>query len=104
MKHIALRALIGLGIGLTFALLQFMLFSAAESVFHDHTVQPMRSLELAFRTLNAPAEWLAHVWTNVLRLPPRGEVAWLLVPIVTVSLQWGFIGVLGGICCGHKLR
>ncbi len=78
MRHWAIQALAGFGLGIGFALLELAVLGAAERVFPDHTVQPMRSLELAFRALNAPAEWLGVLWYDVLHLPPHHELAWVL--------------------------
>ena len=63
------RALVGLGLGVGFAVLQFVVLGAAESVYRDSSVQPLRSFILTFETLNAPVEWLGYVWHVVLHLP-----------------------------------
>jgi tetratricopeptide (TPR) repeat protein len=102
MKRIALRALVGLGLGLGFALLEFVVLNAAESAFHDHTSQPLRSFDFAFGILNAPAEWLARLWMDVLHLPPHSELAWIVVPVTCVAVQWGLIGFVGGLWWGFK--
>ncbi len=102
MKPIAIRALVGLGLGVGFAILEFVVLGAAERIFHDHTVQPMRFFNLVFGILNAPAEWLGYIWIDILHLPPRSELAWVLVPVVTVLMQWGLIGFLGGLWWGFK--
>lgn len=100
MKQIVIRALVGLGLGQGFAILQFIVFWAVDRVFN--TAQPMRSIELAYQILDAPAVWLSHVWTYVLHLPPRGEIAWVLVPVVMVSIQWSLIGFFAGLWWGFK--
>jgi hypothetical protein len=52
-------------------------------------------LSTLFATLNAPAFYLASLWTDVLRLPPRGDLAeWVIVPAVTITLQWVVLGVV----------
>lgn len=43
--------------------------------------------------LNTPAGYLAVFWTDVLRLPPRGESAWIIVPAVAIVVQWVVICV-----------
>jgi len=102
MRRITARALVGLGLGLGFAVLEFVVLGAAERVFHDHTIQPMRSFDLAFRILNAPADGLGYVWHDVFHLPPHSELAWVLVPVVTVLMQWGLAGLLAGLWWGFK--
>jgi hypothetical protein len=52
-------------------------------------------LATLFGTLNAPAFYLASLWTDVLGLPPRGDLAeWVLVPAVAITLQWALLGVV----------
>jgi hypothetical protein len=52
-------------------------------------------LATLFGTLNAPAFYLASLWTDVLGLPPRGDLAeWVIVPAVTITLQWVVLGVV----------
>jgi hypothetical protein len=104
MKRIASRALVGLGLGLGFAVMEFVVVSAAENVFHDHTVAPMRFLYSALGILNAPADWLGHLWIDVWRLPPRGEEAWIIVPVTAALVQWGLIGLVGGLWWGCTSR
>lgn len=96
-KQIAIRALVGLGLGLGFAILQFIVIETNDRVFHDHTVKL-----LIEKILTAPAEWLCHVWGDVLRLPPHSELAWVLVPVMMVSIQWGLIGFLAGLWWGFR--
>jgi uncharacterized membrane protein len=57
-----------------------------------------------FETLNAPALWLAHAWTYDLGLPPRGEVAWVVVPMAAIVVQWTLMGLLIGLCRCIKFR
>ena len=45
--------------------------------------------------INAPALQLAEWWSNA-KMPPEGEIAWLVVPSVMVLVQWSFIGLLLG--------
>ncbi len=47
--------------------------------------------------LNAPALWLAHVWSAVVRLPPsRGLGRGLAVPCGMILAQWTLLGLLAG--------
>lgn len=103
MRQIALRALVGLGLGFGVAVLQFVVVGAVEAVENavHHTVEPFSSI---YRTLNAPAELLQYYWRSVLDLPPRGEAAWVVVPIVTVLLQWCLIGFLAGLWWGFNAK
>jgi hypothetical protein len=57
-----------------------------------------------FETLNAPALWLAHAWTYELALPPRGEAAWVVVPMAAIVVQWTLLGLLIALSCCFKLR
>jgi hypothetical protein len=97
LKRTALRPVVGLGLGLGFAVLEMVLLGVAESAFHDHTVQPMRSFLGVFGILNAPAEGLSYLWSNVFQLPPRSEVAWVVVPFAAMLIQWGLVGFLLGL-------
>lgn len=45
-------------------------------------------LDKLYNILNTPAGYLALLWTDVLRLPPKGESAWIIVPAVAISCQW----------------
>ena len=57
-----------------------------------------RWLMAFLNTINAPALWLAHMWSYDFRLPPGGEAGkWVIVPFVMVLLQWGLIGLLVGL-------
>jgi hypothetical protein len=52
------------------------------------------SISTLFETLNMPAFFLATLWTDVVRLPPRGDIGeWVLVPAVAITLQWIVLGV-----------
>jgi hypothetical protein len=98
MKRIVIRALVGLGLGLGFAVLEFQILEIVERAFH-------RSFEpfyLVLGILNAPADGLGYVWVNVLHWPPHQEAAWVVVPVVTALMQWGLIGFLGGLWWGFK--
>ena len=90
------RAFTGLGLGVIFA---FFFEVLPPNIFHD----PAEFYGL-FGILNFPAEWLAHYWSDVLQLPPRGEIEYVLVQDVTKGLQWAFIGILGGVWWGFALR
>ena len=96
------RALVGLGLGVGFAVLQFVVLGAAESVYRDSSVQPLRSFILTLETLNAPVEWLGYVWHVVLHLPQWDIVTGAIVAIITALAQWGLIGFLGGLWWGFK--
>ena len=58
----------------------------------------------AHRLINAPAFWCANLWTYHLNLPPRGEVAWVAVPIVAILLQWTLLGFAIGYWRYRALR
>lgn len=102
MQRIVVRALVGLLLGLGFAVLEFVVMGTAERIFRDHTVLVWRFFNVAFGVLNAPAWGLGYLWTYVLRLPPHGEIAWVVIPVVTGLVQWGLIGLLGGLWWGFK--
>ncbi len=55
-----------------------------------------------YETVNAPALWLAHAWTYDFGLPPRGELAWVAVPMAAIILQWSVLGLLIGLCLSFK--
>lgn len=102
-KQIAVRAALGLVSGLAFAVFELGLyFFIFDRFFHDLTLEPARSISSAFGFLNAPAEWLSSLWTQVLQMPPRGEIAWVIVPIAMTLLQWGTIGLIAGLAWGLK--
>jgi hypothetical protein len=94
------RAFVGLGLGLSFALFQFIVLGIAESYLH--TSPP--AIGRTFDILNAPADAICRFWSNGLQLPPRGEAAWVVAPVVTIPLQWGFIGLMGGLCWGSNVH
>jgi hypothetical protein len=51
-------------------------------------------LSTLFETLNLPAFSLASLWTDVLGLPPRGDMGqWVIVPFAAIALQWVALGV-----------
>lgn len=102
MKPIIARAFVGLVIGLSFAAFLFVIISSAERLFGDYTKQPLRLINHAFNFLNAPAEGLSRLWTDKLRMPPRSGLAFIVVPIVAALLQWGIIGLTGGLLWGIK--
>ena len=96
-KQIGIRAWVGLGFGLGFTVVQVVVLWTAEEFFGGPV---LRSVEQTFGILDVPAEWLGYIWQGVLHLPPHSELAWLLVPFVTISIQWGLIGFLAGLCWG----
>jgi ABC-type antimicrobial peptide transport system permease subunit len=85
MNRFVSRLLVGGGLGLGLGLLMALpLFFA---------------LELSrgfYEILNAPALWLAHSWTDA-GLPPRGEIAWVVVPATMIVLQWSVVGAVLGL-------
>lgn len=87
------RALLPPALGLGFGVL--MALPLAFAVELSKTV---------FETLNAPALWLAHAWTYDLGLPPRGEIAWVAVPMAAIVVQWTLVGFLIGLWRCFKLR
>jgi len=50
----------------------------------DHSKNIARTWEL----INSPAMWLADIWINTPFLPPKGEIAWLVCPCITIIIQW----------------
>jgi len=56
-----------------------------------------------YEVANAPAGWLAETWTAA-GLPPRGEVAWVVVPAGMILLQWSIVGVIVGAIIGVRLH
>jgi hypothetical protein len=86
MNRLVSRSLLGGGLGLACGLLMALpLFTAAELA---------RS---AYETVNAPAIWLAHAWTYDVGLPPRGEIAWVVVPAAMIIGQWSVVGAAFGL-------
>ena len=102
MRHIIVRGLVGLGLGLAFAVLEFLLLEAVERAFPDHTVQPMQSIYLVFSVLNAPAELLADIGMRSSWSDPLGESAFFFVPMGSILAQWGSIGLVGGLLWGWR--
>ena len=57
-----------------------------------------------YEIANGPAFWLAQTW-SASGLPPRGEIAWVVVPAAMIVLQWSIVGVIVGSVIGvwpHK--
>jgi hypothetical protein len=52
---------------------------------HAYAVPTLGRLHEA---IHLPARCLAVLWSDVFRLPPHGEAAWIFVPPVAVVLQW----------------
>jgi hypothetical protein len=101
MRQIIARGLAGLGLGLGFVVLQFVVLQAAKQVFPDRAVQPMQSIGLAFSILNAPAHFLFVLWTQILRLPPHGDAGFSVI-IGSIVAQWALIGLFGGLLWGWR--
>lgn len=87
------RAAIGFGVGFAFGVVMVILAFAAEK-----TPAAMK----AWNSVNAPALWLADWWTHKAGQPPKGEIAWLVVPSAMVLLQWSVIGLLAGLGWGFR--
>ena len=83
----------GLGIGFGFGLLMALPLAFA-----------VQLSKTPFEIVNAPALWLAHGWTYDFGLPPRGEIAWVVVPMAAVVVQWTVQGLLIGLCLCLRLR
>lgn len=83
----------GLGIGFGFSLLMALPLAFA-----------VQLSKTPFETVNAPALWLAHAWTYDFGLPPRGEIAWVVVPMAAIVVQWTVLGFLVGLGLSFKLR
>ena len=49
-----------------------------------------------YEIVNAPAFWLVHSWTDA-GFPPRGEMAWVVVPAAMIVLQWSVVGAVFGL-------
>ena len=86
LTRLAVGSALGFGFGLVLAL-PFLL-----------AVEFSRAGAAAFEKINAPALWLAHAWTYDFSLPPRGEVAWVVVPMAAIVVHWTFLGLLIGLC------
>ena len=63
-----------------------------------------KALSRVHEVANTPALWFSHIWTYHLNLPPRGEVAWVAVPIVAILLQWTLLGFAIGYWRYRALR
>ncbi len=63
-------------------------------------------LQAVFNAFHAPAFWFADVWSQKLRLPPRGESGFATTPMVAIVLQWTAIGLAvgAGVCCCKRPR
>jgi hypothetical protein len=61
-------------------------------------------LMLIYQGINAPALGIAYLWTYCFKLPPQSEMAWVLVPAVTIFLQWTLLGFLVGLWRYFRLR
>jgi hypothetical protein len=83
----------GIGVGFAFGVLMVILAFAAEK-----NPAAMKT----WNGINAPALWLADWWTHKAGQPPRGEIAWLVVPSAMVLLQWSVIGLLAGLGWGFR--
>jgi len=84
---------IGLCLGLAVGVLMVILAFAAEK-----NPDAMK----AWNGVNAPALWGADYWTHKAGLPPRGEIASLVVPSAMVLAQWSVIGLLAGLGWAFK--
>lgn len=56
----------------------------------DHSNNIARTWEL----INFPAMWLANIWINIPFLPPKGEIAWLVCPCITIIIQWTILSLI----------
>ena len=54
-------------------------------------------VRLLFDIVHWPASWCARIWSNGLHLPPHGEAAFAIVPMVAAVLQWALLGFLIGV-------
>jgi tetratricopeptide (TPR) repeat protein len=62
-------------------------------------------LRIALDGLSTPAWWCCKVWTEILRLPPRNEAQWFIVPLITLLFEWSVIGfVFGWVSCCMRRR
>ena len=80
------RPAVGLAIGFAVGVLMVVLAFAVESDLDATKI---------WNGINAPALRLADCWSDA-KMPPKGEIAWLVVPSVMVLVQWSFIGLLVG--------
>jgi hypothetical protein len=84
------KFLLGGGLGfLVGALMAFPLFFAV----------PIAGI---FEVVNFPAMWLAHIWSDVYSFPPRGEIAWVVVPAAMIVAQWSIVGISVGLFRGLR--
>ena len=72
-KRIGVGCLLGFGCGV---LMVLPFFHGKGELVGSKTVMAV------WEGINTPALWLAHKWTYDAGLGPRGEVAWVLVPVV----------------------
>jgi hypothetical protein len=56
-----------------------------------------------YQVVNGPAAWVAQTWTEA-GLPPRGEIAWVVVPAAMIVVQWSIFGLIVGAVAGVSLR
>lgn len=48
-------------------------------------------------SINYPSILFVRLWVFHLHLPPQGEIgAWVVVPLISVLLQWTLMGLLTG--------
>jgi len=87
------RALIAPALGLAFGVLMALPLAFA-----------VQLSETALESINAPALWLAHTWTYDFGLPPRGEIAWVVVPTAAIVVQWTVLGHLIGLYLCFRSR
>ena len=92
-KRIGVGCLLGFGCGV---LMVLPFFHGKGELVGSKTVMAV------WEGINTPALWLAHKWTYDAGLGPRGEVAWVLVPVVMILLQWTLIGILAGVWLALK--
>ncbi len=100
MKRIAARAVAGLCLGLSFAPFEVDVAKRILRVCRHTAVAEI--VHVFYRILNSPAEFLGFVWFNVLQLPPRDEMAAILVPAAALLVQWGLIGLAAGLWWGFR--
>jgi hypothetical protein len=92
MNRFVSRLLVGGGLGFGLGLLMALpLFFAVELSGGFYEI------------VNAPALWLSHSWTDS-GLPPRGEVAWVVVPAAMIVVQWSVLGGIIGFLSGLRLH
>lgn len=90
MRRLVYASFLGLGLGLTWALIRGLPFFFA--------VQFPQGLRAASETLNAPALWCVQLWSDGAGLPPRGEFgkAFVLASALII-VQWLAAGLLLGL-------